>query len=244
MPRKNNNSELWDAISEVGVGRDTAAGAASTIATAVAAGAATFDVVSATGMTAGKILRIGAGSDAEIVVVSSVSTNTITPKYPIAFPHAVGDAVKDQTKTILGVVTDDGVTTDADGDFNAVFGATRRAVFAFAGGHWAPRVDFMVETLSLENLAASLGMVETDVKTSGAQLRLHADASKFGKQTDQWFYWVGVLHDQLTNLEIRAWACEVDYTKALKQKFRRGDSTAAAAPFSVRPINGFEYLLG
>lgn len=245
MPRKLNNAELWDALSEVGVGRDKASSPkTSTLAAAPAAGDATFTVVSATGMVANMILRVGKGSDAEIVVISSVSTNVITPKYPLEYAHNVGDDVTEQAKTVLGTIDDNGVTTDSMGQFNDILGATRRQVFGFAGGHWSPKIDFAVENLSLENIAASLGMAESAVLNVSTQYRLAANAAKFGKQMDQWFYFVGVMHDQLTNVEVRLWACEVDWTQALKQKFKRGDAAAAAVPFSVRPTSAIEYILG
>lgn len=74
------------------------AGASTTASASAAAGALTFTVASATGITAGKYLVLASGTaNEQVVLVASVSSNTITATQVLIYPLASGDTVKEVT---------------------------------------------------------------------------------------------------------------------------------------------------
>lgn len=83
--------------SPAGVDTETVAGANTTLASDVAAGATTIVVASATGIADNDYLRIGDTAETEIrqVAVSGVSGTTITLTLALARPHDSGDQVRE-----------------------------------------------------------------------------------------------------------------------------------------------------
>ncbi|HEX7355316.1 MAG TPA: phage tail tube protein [Mycobacteriales bacterium] len=69
----------------------TAAGAATTLSAAAIAGAAT--ITTATALTEGSYVVIGAGGTLETRLVASVATDTATLAFPLIYAHASGQAV-------------------------------------------------------------------------------------------------------------------------------------------------------
>lgn len=244
MARGTSNAQLWSQLSQVGVGRNKTAGNATTITADVAAGGATFAVASATGLTAGVTVRLDTGSDSEICVVASVATLVVTPRYPVQKAHLSGVACVEQQKTNLGPTTDDGVDTDLEASMTALFAGTRRLFFGLNGEHFSPILKFGLKNFNQENLAFSLGMKESEVagtSTSVDPRRLFIDGTKLGLDVDQWLYWTGVLHDTLTNVEVQAWGVEIDWSKALKSRYKLGGDEFVT-PVESRPTSGILIL--
>lgn len=237
MPRKNNNAEIWNELSEFGAIRNkTGTAGSTTLTAAAAAGATTLTVAAITNFADTDIIRIGAGNEMEVAVISGAPAgSTITLQQALVKAHANGDAVVEQAKTVLGIVTDDGVETDVDADFSPIQAATQRMVVAYVGGHFGPWFRAAIESFNLENLATSYGMKETEIIGAGSaanKYRLAIDGTKLGNQLDQGFYFTGLMHDQVTNVEIQYWGVEVDWSQAGKHTFKRGE------PIPVIPIVG------
>lgn len=248
MARKLNNAQLWNALGTVGVMREkTSTHGSSTLDGAHAAAAATITVIAATNFGDGDLIRIGSGNTMEVhAQVGAPAGQVLTLQNPLEYAHASGEVVVELAKTVLGDTDDDGVSSDAEGDFAAVYGATRRMVLAFRGGHHAPTISFNLREFALENLAFALGMTEASILGAGSAVdpyRLVQNPEKFGLALDQIVYFTGVLHDTVTNLEVRGWGCEVDWSKAGKHTFKRGDAGGAVVPVVLRPTSAIEYLL-
>lgn len=225
MARNRNNSQLFDALSSVGIMRTKASSPGnSTVATAFAAGAATFDLASASNFAIGDLIRVGAGSETEVTKISGLASVTVTPVHVPEFAHDAGEPVVEIEETDLGPTSDDGVETDAEGDFSPIFAGTRRMVMGFRGANYAPVIRFGLLEHCLENIATAHGMKESDVIGSGTAAipnRLVLNPAKFGLDLDTIIYFKGVLHDTLTNVLVRAWGGEIDWTKAFRMSYKR-----------------------
>lgn len=165
MARRNTNAELWKRVSAVGIFRDTSGGDSTTVAgTAPSAGDTTFDVASGDGSNyaADDYVRIGgAGDNLEVVKIEGVTTDTITTVSPLAFDHAVGEAVADVTSTTLGDITEDGVTQEVQPTRNEIASAIKYTPYGFLLARVNQRVSFTIENISKENLAAAFGKAES-----------------------------------------------------------------------------------
>lgn len=89
------------AVSVVGDALGVASGATTTLAESVAIGDVTFDLTSATGITVGDLLQIGAAGAREFRLVTVVATDTITVNVAMSKAHASLDPVIECAKTTL-----------------------------------------------------------------------------------------------------------------------------------------------
>lgn len=244
MARNRNNSQIFDALSSVGIMRLKASTPGdTTVQTAFAAGVTSFDVAAIANFASGDLIRVGSGSEQEVAKINGAPAgNTITVTHAMAFAHDAAEDVEEIEETDLGPTTDDGVETDAEGTFEGIFAGTRRQVMAYRGAQYAPVIRFSLLETCLENLAVAHGMTEAQVTGSGTSAtphRLVLDPAKFGLDINAVFYFKGLMHDTLTNVLVRAWGCEVDWTKAFRGAYRRtGGETAY--PVEVRVTSAIE----
>ncbi len=187
--------------------------ASTTLSAAVAAGASTFDVTSATGITAGKWIRLGEGEYAEPVLVSSVSSTTITPTRPVMIAHDSGDAVVEQTAFDLGQLSGQvGVSINGEStDFEV---ETRRLIYATLPGFVDMEAALNLVGLTPYTLAIALGISLSNVygsRTSTAPLALTTDGSEIGGDQNQFVIIQGVRTDG-TLITIELWGASNDYT--------------------------------
>ena len=245
MTRTRNNAQLWDALSVVGILRKKVTTPADTTLSAdTAALAATYPVVAATNIAATDLLRVGAGSEAELTQVSSLASLVVTPVHRLEFAHDSGEVVVEMEKTDLGPTSDEGVSTEGEGDFSPIMAGTRRMVMGYQGGHYSPTVSFGLLEYALENLAVAHGMLESRKHGSGTAAvpeRLVMNPAVFGADVDAMFYFTGLLHDTLTNVEVRLWGCEVDWTGAFRKQYRRTGGELVI-PITVRVTSAIEVL--
>ena len=243
MARNKNNAQIFDSLSSVSILRKKATTPAdTTVATAFAADAATFDVASATNISAADLLRVGAGSEAELVKVSSIASVTVTPVHTPEFAHDALEDVVEMEATDLGPPGDDGVETDAEGDFSPIFAGTRRMVMAYRGGHYAPLLRFTLLEQALENWCVAHGMAESLIKGSGTSAvphQLALNPASFATELNNMFRFAGVMHNTTTNIQVTVWGAEIDWTKAMRQTFRRtGGETLI--PIEIRCVSAIE----
>ena len=239
-------AELFSDLREVGYIREaTGTHGATTLNGAVAKGATTITVTSATNFADGDIIIIDSGESMEIAQQSGAPAgNVITLRTALAMAHATGVAVLEGARTKLGDVTDDGVDcSPGEGDFNMIAAATKRGPVGYLAGHIAQLVEFGIEHLNLENVAAALGIPETAITGSGTAAAPHSLnllPDDFATAADAAWYFTGVRKDGM-NVEVQLWGVEVDPTGLGALKFARGQVTPVR--FRLRPTAGMRALL-
>jgi hypothetical protein len=246
MPRLYKKAELFSDLKEVGYMREaTATHGDTTLTAAAAAGATSLTVAAIANFADGDYFLIGTNEGMEIAQVSGTPAgSTINLRSPLALAHANGEVVKEVTRTKLGDVTDDGVDcSPGEGDFNMIPAATKRGPVGYLMGHIAQLVEFGIEHLNLDNLAAALGIPETNITGSGtaaAPHSLNVLPDSFSTAIDAAWYFTGVRKDGM-NVEIQLWGVEVDPTGLGALKFARGQVTPVR--FRLRPTAGMRALL-
>lgn len=245
MARLYKKAELFSDVKEVGYMREATGTHGDTTLTAAAAkGATTLTVTAIINFADADFILIGTNEGQEVAQISGAPAGvTITLRSPLALAHANAETVKEATKTKLGDLTDDGVdTTLAEGDFNAIMAANRRPPAGYLPGHIAQLLEFAIEHLNLENIAAALGIPEANVTGSGtaaAPTTLNILPDDFATASEAAWYFSGVRKDG-TNVEVQAWGVEVDPTGIGAIKFARG--APAPVRFRLRPTAGMRAL--
>lgn len=239
MARLNKKAELWSLLSDVGVMRDATVGAASTtLSSGIAQGATTLPVAAIAGFNDQDYIRISANETVEVNQINGAPAGgNIVVKYNVSQAYATGTAVVREVQTSLGHCSDKGVNLDIKGDHNVVKAVTRRLALAYLIGHVEIEADWELIGYNLENLATSLGMLETDITgagTSGNPFRLVTNPDLYDEQNDLTFYFQGLRKDA-TIVFGMLWGCEVDFTAA-QTAFQRGKE--AILPMRVRVTSG------
>lgn len=213
-------------ISQALLARDKASSpATTTLSAGVNVGAATFTVTSATGITIGKLIRLGDGETSEPVLVTNVSGTTITPARPIQKKHDSGDAVVEQTLYDMGDVAGTAQLT-VNAEVNEMEVETRRLTFALLNGFIDLEAALSLVGLTPWTLAAALGIPFGQIYGTGASgtpYALATDGSEIGTATPQFVFMLGVKMDSTTIL-LELWAAENDYT-GVQVSLGRGQAT-------------------
>lgn len=245
MPRLLKKAELFSHVTEVGYIREkTGTHGATTLTAAAVKGATTLPIASSVNFDDGDIILIDSGESMEVAQQSGAAAIPLGIRSSLARAHVSGIAVVEAARTKLGDMTDDGVDLSlAEGDFNAIMAATLRAPAGYLVGHIAQMLEFSIEHLNPENLAAALGIPESRISGAGSAAsptKLDLLADEFASDTDAAWYFQGVRKDG-TIVEIQAWGVEVDPTAAGQaMKFARGQ--AAPVRFRLRPTAGIRWL--
>ncbi len=207
-------NKLMRRLQALYVFRDKSGGASTTVALAAAAGASTFTVVSATGITAGKSLRIDDGENIERVEVASVAALVVTLVKPLLRAHAAGFAVVEQTGYDLGDVKGSINFTQAT-ETQDVVSAMRRLVFTKLQGFQTMSAETLVYGLTPENLAVALGIPLTSVVGTGASITspktLTTDFNDVDSENNVCLVFTFVQQDGSIKTR-EAWGCAADYT--------------------------------
>ena len=247
MPRANNRTELFKAISEVGVFRDTAGGGSSTATGTlpVVGGKAVLNVVSGTGFTTADWLRVGALlGKPQINRADSVSVNAITPRLTWRHTVAVGDPVVEQTQVPLKHLAGPARLT-ISGSQNAVQSEDRELVAGYLLGMLKAELSFEVLPYNLNNLLLTLGMRDADAAeniagsgTAAVPYRTFLNGSLFRELSNLCWYVTGVLQGGRTATTIFT-SCEAN-PGALKHAIQRGSKQPI--PFRLVPTTGILWL--
>ena len=233
MARLLTNAELWSHVTAVGVIRDVSGGGSTTIATtALAVGDTAVTLAAASSFANDDLIRIGDESNEEVAVIESGGgTTSLVLSSGVAYAHAVGEAVVEQERTVLGDVADDGIDVEYQADRTQVNAATRRERLAFLIGNVNARMTFDVRNHSLENVAATLGVSEGNITGAGSAADpsvMDATPDDWDEQANQSFYFTGALKNG-TTVEIQLWRTSVDPNKTVT--YARGGSPSL--PFAV-----------
>jgi hypothetical protein len=242
MPRKNTNEELWTVCSEFGVLRDAVGGTPGTTTTDEAhlAGVSVINVVDETDFTAGDWIRIDGGNKMEIQKVTSVAAGAITIDDQIVFDHVTGIAVTELVRVILGDITDDGVTRDTEVETAEIRAATQAGTYATLTVNVSGQISASLLNHSPENLLASLGIAETELRgtgTTGDPWITDIDFNNVGTTINEGLYLIGAMNDG-TTVEIQGWGVEWEGTQSIQ--YVRGGTVSLPV---VANVKHFRYYM-
>lgn len=165
--RNRSITEKVSELSEFGIRLIKSGGADTTLASATVAGAATYDVASATGIAAEEYHAIGLGNTMDIAPVRSLAAVTVTPKAPLLFAHATADRVVELEDIVLGEVAEDGVTDEFTAGVNVHLVGTRHGPWDSTPGHHEQTMSAQVINCTLDNLKQALGHADAGAGGSG-----------------------------------------------------------------------------
>ena len=214
------------------IGRDAAAGASTTLDGAVVAGATTITVVSATGITAGKSLRLGEDEDIERVEVASVASLVVTLVAPLVRDHADAEPVVEQSLySIKGLKG--GINTNHAQESTDEFSATQRLVWTKLQGFETFGVELTMEGYTIANICLALGIPLSRIFGSGADvdnpMRLATDLNDTDSEQNVCIIASYVQQDGSVVVE-EFWGCAADYT-AFTLQLAIGQAGAIPARF-------------
>jgi hypothetical protein len=241
MARINSSDELWTVISEVGVIRDAAAGESDTLNAAASAGATTLTEATGTNAwAAGDILRVGTGSAAEVAIVDSYTTPTITLVSALMNDHAAGEPVVEQVKVNIGAIADDGVNRENAVETTEIRAATQAGIFATLTTSVSGRISFNILTHSLENVLLSMGIDEANITGTGTAADPYVADINFddiGTLTNHAIYFTGARKDG-TTVQIEAWAADFDGNQTVN--YLRGQQVTLPLAAAVQAFRYYE----
>jgi hypothetical protein len=219
MARKNTNEELWTVVSQFGILRDATAGTPGDTTTdaAASAGDALVSVVSETNFTAGDWIRIDGGNKMEVQQVLSTAAGQLNLEDELAFAHLSGVAVKELLRVDIGDITDDGVVRDTEVETAEVRAATTAQKYAELVTNVSGQVSANLLNHSPENLLASLGIAETELRGTGTTADPWIADLTFdsvGTVINEAVYFTGALNDG-TTVEIQGWGAEWEGTQSV-----------------------------
>jgi hypothetical protein len=241
MPRKNTNEEVFDRITKFGLIRDkpTAAGVGdSTLAAAATAGATTVTVQTGDGadFVQGELVRIGSGDLIEENVVESVAVDVLTLRMPVAYAHAIGEAVRERARVNIGEPSEEGVAVRSTADLNPIRVATSFRPYKrlLRGAEYI--METAIRNFSMENLAAAAGIPESNISgagTTASPYALRLLDTLLATETNLTFYAKGLVVDG-TTYEVQGWGVDVDPAQELQ--LRSGEGTPIRFSGSAKGI--------
>jgi len=236
MARKNTNEELWTVCSQFGVLRDATAGTpgSTTTDTTHAAGAVAVNVASETNFTAGDWIRIDGGNKMEIQKVTSTAAGVINIDDELVFDHENGVAVTELERVVLGDITDDGVTRDTEVETAEIRAATQAGTYATLTVNVSGQISAALLNHSPENLLATLGIAETELRgtgTTGDPWITDIDFNKIGTVINEGLYLIGAMNDG-TTVEIQGWGVEWEGTQSIN--YVRGGTVSLPVVANVK----------
>jgi hypothetical protein len=227
-----NKNSLLKSLTSVLLTRDLAGGGATTLNGAVAKGASVITLASATNFTIGDTVRIGSGSQTELVVLVAGQTSpAFATAEPLGKAHATGEAAVEQAAYDMGDITDAGVDAAIAREQTDVVVATRRLVYTILRGYGDLEAGYTLPGFSIENLAFALGIPIAAVVGTGVSSvdpkSLVTDLNNIATEQNQSLICIGVLMDG-TPVRVELWGADPDYT-ALSVNLRRGSLAGVPA---------------
>jgi hypothetical protein len=229
-----NKNSLLKSLSTVLLTRDLVGGGSTTLNGAVAKGASVITLTSATNFSIGDTIRVGSGSQTELVVLVAGQTSpSFATAEPLGKAHLTGEVAVEQTAYDLGDITDAGVDAAVSREQSDVVVATRRLVYTILRGYGDIDAGFTLPGLSIENLAFALGIPITAVVGTGVSSvdpkSLVTDLNNISTEQNTSLICLGVMMDG-TPVRVELWGADPDYT-ALSINLRRGSLAGVPARF-------------
>jgi hypothetical protein len=230
MTRLLTNQEVYHDLRTVGFYSDT--GTPTTLANPAAAGDMTVDCTSVSGFAANDVLRVGDnGNTADVGIIASISSNTVTFNQPLAFAHAAGASVTEQLFVDMGATTDAGVSFETTQDETPLAAGTQIATYLYLPGATEQQVTFNMLNFNAENLAQAFGIDETDsnyVTTSPEGIVLNQNV--FASMGEKPWKFEGIREDAKT-VTMHVYAAKVSATNVT---IPMSTGTASEIPFALR----------
>lgn len=223
MARLNTNAELWATLTQFGVIRDSTVAALALASTVAPAAGSTSVILSsaATGLSTGDEIRLGPTGGAQVALVVAISTTGATDalsfRSPLAEALLGGSPVVKVTRTDLGDLMDDGVQLEVQSDIQTINAATQRNAYAHHVAHTDGLVTVGLENISWENLLASVGDDEANIKggtTASDPTVVDWLPDNFDTVKPIHFYAQGTLKDG-TSVEVQFFDCDIDPAKTM-----------------------------
>lgn len=243
MSRVNNKGEIFEAISEVGVFRDTAGGGATTIASAPPAVGTKANIIltSATNFAIADFVRVGALLAKPMLnKIGNLVTTTLTPLFTHRHAMAVGDVVVEQSKLALKHVGGP-PRLSISGSQTAIMAEERVLPIGYLDGVRKAELQFELLPWNLNNVLAALGMRDADAAeniagagTVASPHRAFIDGSKF-RETNLLSWYVTGRAKSGRTIEVILTGCEIN-PAALQQLWQRGTKTPI--PMRLVPTTG------
>ena len=214
------------------VARDAAAGASTTITADAAAGTNTITVADATGIAAGKSLRLGEDEDIERVEVQGVAALVVTLVKPLLRDHVATEPVVEQTlynvKGLKGAPKTNHAKESTD-----EFSSTQRLVWTKLAGFETFGLEATIEGYTIPNLCIALGIPFSRIFGDGAAaatpMSLATDLNDTDSAQNVCLIVNYVLQDGTVMVE-EFWGCSVDYA-ALSLQLAFGQAGAIPCRF-------------
>lgn len=237
MARANSPSEVFKRLTEAGIILD-GSGSSTTTDTSATEGDTTLSVNDESVVADGDLIRVDADLDMEIHTVASTTTGQITLSAALGFDHASGVTVQPVTKTVLGDVTDDGVSEELTADLTDVGVATQQTRYTRLVDQVDGRLEFSVQNVNTDNMLVTVGIDDADVSGSGTgddpYVAVHDPQKIVDKPLGQMaVYLVGVLEDG-TNVEVQGWNAEIDPNRS--RTWNTGDQAPVPVAFDVSTL--------
>lgn len=229
-----NKNSLLKSLTSVLLTRDFAGGGSTVLLAAAAKGASIISLTSGTNFTVGDTVRVGSGSQTELVVLTA---GQVSPLFATAEPlgraHAIGEAVVEQAGYDVGDITDAGVDVQLSRETSDVTVATRRLNYAILLGYGSLEAGFTLPGLTMENIALALGMPLSSVSGTGASStapkHIATDFTDISGESNTSMVCTGVLMDG-TPVRVELWGIDPDYT-GFSVNLRRGALAGVPARF-------------
>lgn len=229
-----NKNSLLKSLTSVLLTRDLAGGGTTVLLAAAAQGASIISLTSATNFAVGDTVRLGTGSQTELVVLAAGQVSPLFATVdPIAKNHLIGEPVVEQVAYDMGDITDGGVDGAISREQSDVVVATRRLVYTILRGYGDLEAGFTLPGFSMENLAFALGIPIASVVGTGVSSvdpkSLVTDLNNIATEQNVSMIAIGVLMDG-TPVRVELWAADPDYT-GLSVNMRRGALAGVPARF-------------
>ena len=240
MARLNTSVEVLAEVTEVGIMTDVATtpGDSTLAVAAVAAGDRSIEVLSATNFVVGDRFRIGDRPLIEAGEIEAIAANVFTLMSDLADGYAIGEVVREVQDTVIGDITEEGISVAWEGGDQPVRSGTKRGVLAYIpSGDQGISITFALLNMNLENFAAHGGIAEADITGAGTAVDpyvLHIREDLYAAELERIWYFEGVRIDgQITRVEGNSGRI---FAPQGTLSFAQG--TPSDLPFVVRVLHG------
>ncbi len=167
MTRALSSQKVFHQLTGVFRGDDSAT-TTTTAGTATKGTETSLAFTSAASFAVGDKFRVGAnGNTAEVNEIDSISTNDVTPKLPWSRNIASGEDITKLDAEDLGATDENGVNLETSMGETPVVAGTQKQTYLYINQNVEEQMTFALRDFDAENLAASLGLDETDTGIVG-----------------------------------------------------------------------------
>jgi len=236
MARSNTNAELFKALSQFGRMATSTATFDMEVSATSSVGASTFTVATSTIASTGSYVQIGVSGSYDVGKIEALSTadTGFTLHSKAAYIHSTGEHAIALSRTNLGDLDDNGVQHDVAADRTRIDAATKRHGYDHNINHTEYKVTVALENLSVDNVAAALGIPDAGVTGAGST----ADPYVTDMTPDDFdtispvHFWARGTMGNGNTVEIQWWDCRIDPSKSVQ--LARGQDAPMSFSFNAQ----------